>query len=485
MSDNLKHQAVSGIKWNAIGKFGHQGIQFFVSLVLARLLAPEEFGLISMLLIFMSIANVFIDSGLGLALIQKKECSDVDFSTVFYFNIAVSLFFYLLLFFLAPLIANFYNQPIAENLTRLQALIFFINSFGMVQGSILARELNFRKINLINLAGVLVSAIVAIIMAINNFGVYSIVGQHIAYAIVTNAIYWITSDWVPKTGFNKASFKKMFGFSSKILISNIFERIYASVDSLLVAKIFSPVQLGYYSRAQTTRDLPINNTTNLLTSTLFPVLSKMKTKEHLQSATLKIYLLVFYITFPIMMGLIFVAKLFVVVLFSEKWLPSVPMLQILCAGGVVYPLSLILCQAIVARGETGVFLKLEIYKKIIGLISMCIGLSFGMFPFVWSVIISGYICLFLNVFFACKVLNNSILDYFTKLLPTIGTSIIMGACAYAFTLLSIKYLILQLILCISVGVLSYFLLSKLFRINEYIYLEANILDYIRHKFKKG
>ena len=484
MSDNLKHQTVSGIKWNAIGKFGHQGIQFFVSLILARLLAPEEFGLISMLIIFMNIANVFIASGLGLALIQKKDCNDTDFSTVFYFNIVVSLFFYILLFFAAPWIAKFYNQPILVGLTRLQSLVFLINAFGMVQSTILTKELNFKKYNLICIIGVFVSALVAIILAFKGFGVYSIVGQNITYAIVINAIYWITADWAPKAKFSFQSFKKLFGFGSKILASNLIDKIYTSLDSLLIGKIFSPAQLGYYTRALTTKDLPINNTTNLLSSTLFPVFSKVESKEKLRAITLKIYLLVFYIVFPMMLGLIMVAKPFVVVLFSEKWLPSVPLLQILCVGGIGYPLSMVLCQAIIAQGHSGIFLKLEIYKKIIGITAMVVGLSFGMISFVWAVVISSYINTFLNLFFACKTLEDSIIPYLTRLFPTIGVSIIMMVSVYALMLIPINSLILQLILYVSFGIVVYILLSKLFRIKEYLYLESNILEYIRRKFKK-
>jgi teichuronic acid exporter len=274
MENNVRHQVISGVKWNAVGQFGSQGILFFVSIILARILLPEEFGLIGMLFIFTGISTVFIGSGLGAALIKKKNCTNADFSTVFFYNIAVSLVFFVAMFFSAPYIATFYNEPELTNIARITSFLFVINAFGMIQITILQKELQFKTLNMIQIVAVIISAAVSIFMAYNDFGVYSLVWQQIIFALVANLLYWLGSAWKPALVFSKASFRELFGFGSRLLLSALLDQIYVTIDSMLIGKIFNAEQLGYYTRAKSTRDMPVSNSTGILTKIVFPIFAK-------------------------------------------------------------------------------------------------------------------------------------------------------------------------------------------------------------------
>jgi O-antigen/teichoic acid export membrane protein len=480
MGTSVKDSFFKGIFWNAIGKYSHQGISFVVSIILSRILFPAEFGMIAMLTIFTEIAICFIDSGLSVALIQKKECTNKDFSTVFYFNITVSLIFYLILFFTAPFIAKFYELPQLTNITRLVALVFLINSFGTIQSTILKKNLNFKRLNLISIIAVAASAIVAITMALNDFGVYSLVGQHISYAIVSNLLYWFLSDWRPSFTFSKKSFRELFGFGYKLLFSSVIDKIFTQIDSLLIGKIFSANTLGFYTRAKTTKDLPINSTTGIVQSILLPIFSKIDNDEDLAAVGLKIYRLFFYIIAPIMVGLIVTAEPLIITLFSDRWLPSAPWMQIICISGVSYPLSIILCQLILTKGKSGAFLKLEIIKKTLVLLAMIIGLQFGINEFLWCTVIVLYIALYLNLVYAAKALKTiKKTKFITTLLPSLAISIIMGICVFSINYLQIETPWIELIVMVISGILIYVLLSKLFKLWEYVYLKQLIIDKVK------
>ncbi|NLL27636.1 MAG: lipopolysaccharide biosynthesis protein [Bacteroidales bacterium] len=489
MGTSVKDSFFKGIFWNATGKISHQGISFVVSIILSRILVPAEFGMIAMLTIFTEIAKCFIDSGLGAALIQKKDCTSKDFSTVFYFNITVSFIFYLILFFTAPFIAKFYELPELTNITRLIALVFLINSFGTIQSTILSKSLNFKSLNIVAVIAVTVSAIVAIIMSLNGFGVYSIVGQHISYALVSNLLYWILSDWRPSFVFSKKSFRELFGFGYKLLFSAILNQIFTHLDSLLIGKIFSAKSLGLYTRAKTTKDLPINSTTGIVQSILLPIFSKINNDEQLAAVGLKIYRMFFYIISPLMVGLIITAEPFIITLFSDKWLPSAPWMQIICISGITYPLSVTLCHLILAKGKSGTFLKLEIIKKTLTLLAMIIGLYFGINEFLWCTVIASYIGLYLNLIYAANALKTiKKTKFITALLPALAISIIMGICVFGINYLQIGTPWIKLIVMTFIGMLIYVLLSKLFNLWEYGYIKQFIIDkfkeYKEYKAKK-
>ena len=474
MSVSLKKNIISGILWNALGQFGRQGISFFVAIILARILLPAEFGLIGMLLVFSGIADVFINSGLGTALIQKKDANTVDYSTVFYFNVAVSLFFYILLYVSAPAISTFYNEPELLHLTRLMALVFVINAFGTVQSTILTIQLNFKKYNLISLVGVLISAIIALFMAYKNYGVYSLAGQAISYAVVTNILYWFTSKWKPELIFSMSSFRSLFRFASKILLSSLLDKIFTTIDSLVVGKVFNAAQLGYYTRAKATRDLPIVNTTGIISSVFFPVFSKLDNDDELRRYHLRFFSLIAYLVLPLMAGLFVVARPFTVTLFTEKWIESVPMLQIFCLFGPVYPLSVILVQTILVKGKANKFLELDIYKKTVLLIAMGIGAYFGVIPFLVALCLSNFAGFYLNLLFTSKVIGITLGQYVRCLAPSFAVTVLMAVVVYLTGFVDFYSDKLLLIVQSATGILVYVVLSRIFKLSEYNYLVQSL-----------
>ena len=479
MEGNIKKNILYGLKWNAFGQFGRQGLSFAISIVLARILEPREFGLVSMLFIFTGLAAVFIDSGFGGALIQKKELSEKDCSSVFYFNISVSSVLYLGLFFMAPFIARFYRQPELVNLTRIICLVFLINSIGMVQSFLTVKELNFKKNNLIILSGVLVSGIVSLTLAFNHFGAYSIVFQSITYALVTNILYFYFSSWQPKLVFSFTALKSLFGFGSKMLLSSILSNIFMYVDNMWIGKMFNAAYLGYYFRGKSTRDLINNNVSGILSTICFPVFSKLNdNNEELIKYNHKLIRLVAYLIVPVFTGLLMVAKPFVIVVFSEKWLPSVPMLQLFCLAGINYPVSVILVQTIMAKGYSGLNLKLEIIKKSIVVIAMIIGLRFGVMVFLTAMVLESITSLTLSFYYTSKLLKFNIIDLFKDLIPALLLSISMALVLWMVHFVDLKSNLAMLIIMVFAGFIFYIGMSYVFKVKEFF----TLFDVVKAKF---
>jgi teichuronic acid exporter len=471
MSNNLKQQAVSGAKWNMLLNFGRYFITFFLSIILARLLDPEEFGLIGMLTIFTSIAQVFINSGLATALIRAKDVSSEDYSTVFYFNIVVSSFFYVLLYFTAPLISDFYGESELIPLTRLVSLVFLINSFGLIQNAILVKEINFKNQALCNLAGLIVSVIVSAILAFNGFGVYSIAWQAVSQAFITNLLFWVTSKWRPNSGFSLKSFKKLWSFGSKILSTTIVAKIIDNIDNIIIGKMFSAGQLGYYVRAKSTKQLPEQIFTSVLSSTSFAVLSKVNDDDNeLRRLHLHFFKLSSYFFFPIVFGFIAVAEAFIVVLYSDKWLPSVPLFQIIGLASISYFLSALFSQTIMAKGDGTLYFRLNAGKKLLGLLTIPFGIWGGLYQFIIAFVCINIIGLFLDIFFTSRLLNIRITQYLKAMKGSLLISIIMGSFVYLIG--EVEFGNYVWVLCVQMisGISIYVFLSRLFRFEAFFYL---------------
>ncbi|HAM97249.1 MAG TPA: hypothetical protein DCQ26_01455 [Marinilabiliales bacterium] len=475
----VRELTISSVKWNTIGQLGYQGFSIFVSILLARLLSPAEFGLVAMLFIFSEIANAFVNSGLSAALIQRKSISSADCSTIFYFNIGVSFLFYCILFLLAPVIARFYNEPQLVLLIKYYNLAFLIHSFSLIQATLLIKELNYKAQNIIQLIGVFFSGIVAIALAYLGFGVYSLIGQSLTFALTTGILYWLYSNWKPSLVFNKASFLEMYGFGIKVFFVVLLDKVFNAVDNLIIGKIFNANQLGIYNRAKTTKDIPINNITNILTSITYPVFSKIETIAELRKIHNQYLSLISYITMPIMVGLAITAKPFISVVFSDKWLPSVPYLQLFCLFAFIIPLNSIMVNTILSRGKSSKFLKLEVYKKLILLLSMSIGIIWGIKTFLCGLCIGYYISLFSTIHFVVRILEAPFYSIIKILIPSIFLSIFMGLFVFLMTYFPWKSNIIQLLSESLVGIFIYFLLSLFTKQKELIF----IFQLIKNKFR--
>ena len=468
MSESLKSKAISGAKWNWLYNIGSYFISFFLSIILARLLEPCEFGILGMLNIFTAVAMVFINSGFTSALIRENKSSDADFSTIFYYNIVVSHIFYLVLFFTAPLIADFYNEPKLIILTRLVSLVFLINSFGIVQNAILVRELNFKKQTVFSLIGLFVSVIISIIMAFNGYGVFSIVAQVLSQAIVTNLLLWFYADWKPKGGFNKVSFKRLWKFASQILATNIIIRVIDNIDSILIGKIFSATNLGYYVRAKSTKQIPEQILVGTLNTTAFAILSKInQDEEKFRTMHLKLFNLCVYGFFPVAFGLIGISKSFTILIYSAKWIPAVPILQTIALTSIPLFLEALFMQTIMAKGEGKVYFKLNAFKKLIGLLTIPFGLFWGLYPFLFAYLFISFVGLLLNIYFTSKLIQISKKKYIITMLLPLLMSLIMLTLVLFTSKLNIQSHLILLIIQLIIGFLTYTILSILFKVKEF------------------
>lgn len=468
MPDNLNKDTIKAVKWSFVERFGQQGIQFIVSIYLARLLLPAEFGLIAMLSIFIAFGNSFIDSGFQKALIQKKELTHVDECSVFYFNIFIALIVSGLMFISAPLISQFYDQPQLIAITRALSLVFLFISFGLVQDSLLAKNLDFKTVSKINLSSSILSGISSVVMALNGFGVWSLVVLHIGSTLFRTVFLWLFSSWRPALMFSFGSLKSMFSFGSRLFIVSLTNSVFGNIYQVIIGKFFSVSSLGFYSRAKTLSMYPVTVVTSVVNQVSFPVFSKIQNdKIRLKNYMRKTLTMLTMVTFPLMIGVAVVAKPLIIILLTEKWLPSVPFFQMLCVVGILYPIGAVNMNALNAHGRSDLFLKVNIINKALIVLVLIITYRYGITAMITGQIINAFIEYYLNTYYSGKHLNYTIGMQTKDMLPSLSVAIVMGALVY-----SLKYFILEndlvlLITQISSGIVIYTGLCFIFKIKAF------------------
>ncbi|MDR3245500.1 MAG: lipopolysaccharide biosynthesis protein [Prevotellaceae bacterium] len=478
--DNLKSKTTKGIFWSSIQTFSTQGIQFVIGIILARLLMPSDYGLIGMLGVFTAISGTFVNSGFSSALVRKQNCSEEDFSTVFYFNIIVAVFFYFVLFFTSPLIAAFYDVPALETITKVVALNLVINSFTIVQQAKLTKKIDFKTQMKASLLAVIISGIVGIIMAYNGFGVWALVVQILAGSFISTIMLWYYSKWRPKTGFSKKSFKELFGFGSKLLASGLLDTIYNNIYTIVIGKKFSQVELGYYTRASGLAQFPSSNITSILQRVTFPVLSTIQDDEdRLRVSYRKLLKLSAFIIFPLMVGLAALADPFIRFLLTDKWQDTIILLQIICFSMMWYPIHAINLNLLQVKGRSDLFLRLEIIKKIVGIIILVITIPLGLIAMCVGMIFSSVICLAINTYYTGKLINVGFFKQMKDLLPILIYSLTMGLLVFGITKM-IHSNFISLITGVLLGITYYFCIAKLTKSPELI----EIKNLLPNKFKK-
>jgi len=403
--NNLKQKTKLGFFWGTIEQLSMKGAQFVIGLVLARLLLPADYGLIGMLAIFIAIAQTFTDSGFSIALIQKKNRNETDFATTFFFNIGVSIFFFLTLFFTAPYIAIFYNSPELSLLTKVIAFNIILSSFAVVQRAKLTILLDFKTQAKASFSSVIIGGVVGILMAYRGYGVWALVVQSLIRNGSNTFFLWIMSRWVPKPVFSKASFLELFSFGSKLLGAGLLDTIYRNMYLIVIGKVFDARELGFYTRAQQFQKLPSENISNIISRVTFPVMSSIQDdSEKLSTVYRKFIRLSAFIIFPLMAGLAVISEPLIRLLLTEKWILSVPLLQLLSFAGMLYPIHSINLNILKVKGRSDLFLRLEIIKKIIITIAILITFSFGVKVMVIGQIITSYIAFFINTHYSNKMI---------------------------------------------------------------------------------
>ena len=464
---SLKQKTVKGMFWSALGSFSVRGVQFVVMIVMARLLMPKDYGLVGMLAIFIAISDSFINSGFGTALVRKQDRSDADCSTVFYFNIVVSCFFYILLFFAAPFIADFYNEPLLAKLTRVIGLVLIINGFNQVQGALMTARMDFKTSAKISFTSAVVSGGVGLTLAFNDFGCWALVGQQIAAALCRTLLYWYFSKWRPALVYSWKSFRELFGFSSKLLASGLLDTIYGNIYPLIIGKLYSAATLGFYNRAQQFADLPSVNITGIIQGVSYPALCTLQHNDARLATTYRKFIRISaFVIFPLMMGLAGCAKPLIITLVGEKWLFSVLLLQIICFRMVWYPLHAINLNLLIVKGRSDLFLKLEIIKKVIGVFFLIISAPFGIVAMCVGSIFSSFFCLIVNTYYTGKIINVGFFKQMGDISKTIVLSLLMGTLVLCISMFCPTPHIFTLTIAIAAGALFYIATAKMMRFPE-------------------
>lgn len=416
---SLKQQALKGMLWTFIQQMSTQGIGFVVSIILARLLLPQEFGLIALLGIFVAIGNVLINSGLSQSLIRTENPTDDDFSTVFFFNIIISIFMYIIIFFIAPFIANFYNQPLLTDITRVYGIVFIISAFSIIQNTRLVKEMNFKKQTIINIPSLIIGSAVGITMALNGFGVWSLVWSAISRNAALSIQLWWWSPWMPSFRFNKEKIKQHLGFGYKLTLSGIIGTLFQDIYTIIIGKFFDPIQVGFYNRADTIKQLPVSNFSAVLHTVTFPLFSKIQNDDvKLKNAYKKILQMSIFLIAPTLLFMSALAEPLFRFLLTEKWLPAVPYFQILCFSGILYPIHAYNLNILTVKGRSDLFLKLEIIKKILVIVVILISFQWGIFGLLYGSVIGSVLALVINTYYTGKFIHYSTFEQLKDLLPT-------------------------------------------------------------------
>lgn len=453
----LTEKTVSGIKWNAIGRFSTQGISFVIGLLLARKLSPSDYGVVGMLSIFFAIAQTFIDSGFGSALIRKKDCSDEDFSTAFYFNIAVGIVSFITLFLSAPYIARFFDTPILLDVTRVLSVNLFINSLTIVQHAKLNAAIDFKSQAKVSLLSTLVSGGVGLSMAYLGFGVWSLVYQSVSLAIVRAILLWHMTQWRPQRVFSRESFQYLFGFGSKILSASLLHTVYANLTTILIGKFYTAKDLGYYSRGESLATLPSSNITSILQSVTYPILSKIQDDDaRLIQAYRKYISMTSMVIFFGMCLLAALAKPFILTLLTEKWANSIIYLQVFCFAWMFDHLCALNLNILYVKGRTDLVLRLEIIKKIISITMIIASIPFGVLAICISRAIYTQIAVIINTYYTGKLYGLGYLDQVRDFIKYLLYSLVAVSPAFllAYTSLnSIAVLIIGSLLACAIYLL--------------------------------
>ena len=453
----LKKQTISGVKWNAIGRFSTQGVSFVIGLLLARKLSPSDYGVVGMLGIFFAIAQTFIDSGFGSALIRKKDCSDEDFSTAFYFNIAVGIISFITLFLSAPYIARFFNTPILLDVTRVLSVNLFINSLTIVQHAKLNAAIDFKSQAKVSLLSTLVSGGVGLSMAYLGFGVWSLVYQSVSLAIVRAILLWHMTQWRPQRVFSRESFQYLFGFGSKILSASLLHTVYANLTTILIGKFYTAKDLGYYSRGESLATLPSSNITSILQSVTYPILSKIQDDDaRLIQAYRKYISMTSMVIFFGMCLLAALAKPFILTLLTEKWANSIIYLQVFCFAWMFDHLCALNLNILYVKGRTDLVLRLEIIKKIISITMIIASIPFGVLAICISRAIYTQIAVIINTYYTGKLYGLGYLDQVRDFIKYLLYSLVAVSPAFllAYTSLnSIAVLIIGSLLACAIYLL--------------------------------
>jgi teichuronic acid exporter len=473
----LKRKTVKGFFWSSLESLFSQGQGIIFGIFLARMLSPAEFGLIGMITVFISLAQVFVDSGLSQSLIRKQNCTYLDYSTVFWVNLIIGLISYIIIWFASPFIAQFYGKPTLVLLTRITSLVILIGSVTLIQQTILTKEIDFKTITKSSTIGTFISGVMSLILAYYGFGVWSLVWRTIINQFVRSAILWNHNRWWPKFNCSKLILKDHFAFSSKILLISIVAAVYKSFYNLIIGKNYSDKVLGYFTNADQYSSVPSNTISSITSRVSYPVLSEIQNNDDLlRSSIKKLIINVMYISFVIMFGLVAIAKPLFVLVLGEKWLPSVLIFQVLCIAYAITPMHGINQNLMKIKGRSDLFLKTEIIKYIFLTPLLVLGAIFGINALIAGIVIFYWVGYVINAMYSKRLLGYSIIAQTIDFLPVMIVALVPAILTWSLdSLFSMKYIVLlavQIILYPALVVL----ISILFKVPSFFELKQILSD---------
>ncbi|WP_303804902.1 lipopolysaccharide biosynthesis protein [Ruminococcus flavefaciens] len=475
---------VTNLIWRLGERFGAKMVQFLVQMILAKMLAPEIWGTIGLILIFIEVLQVFIESGLGNALIQKKDADDLDFSTVFYFNCVICGAAYLLMFFAAPLIAWFYKAPELTSAIRVMSLVLVVSGLKNVQQAYVSKNMLFKRFFFATLIGTVTAAVIGIAMAYFGFGLWAIIAQNLINVTIDTCILWITVKWRPKRAFSFQRLKQLYSFGWKLFASSLMEVIYLKLRGLIIGKKYSKEDLAYYTYGEYFPQFITSILNSSIDSVLLPSMSSVQdSRENVKNMTRRAIKIGTYILMPFMVGIMVCAGPVVRIVLTEDWLPVIPYLRILCISYAFMPIHTANLNAIKAIGRSDTYLKLEIIKKFVDFASILATMFISVKAMVYGVLVASIISQVINAWPNKKLLGYSYLEQVADMIPQIIASTIMGAVIYIINLVDIHYL-LMLAIQIPLGVIVYIICSKLMHIDSFDYLLDVIKSLLNRKKDK-
>lgn len=479
MPESLKNKTVKGVGWSFVDNIANSGITFLVGLVLARLLTPAEYGIMAMITIFIAISTSIVDSGFSNALIRKQDAGRVDYSTVFFFNLGVSAVLYAVLYVGAPGIAVFFKEPLLRDVMRVIGWVLIINALAIIPRTLFVKAVNFRTQTKVSLIASLSSGAVGIGMALGGMGVWSLVGQQLSRQLMNTVFLWVYGKWRPSLEFSVRSFKELFGFGSKLLLSGLLSTVFQEIYALVIGRFYTSAQLGQYTRAQQFNTIFSSNLTAVVQRVSYPVLSCIQDEPaRLKEAYRRVIKVTMLVTFACMLGLAAVAKPLIVLLIGEKWLPAVGFLQIMCFYGMLYPLHSLNLNMLQVKGRSDLFLRLEVVKKIIAVGPLMLGVFVSIKWMLAGSVVTSFVAYFLNSYYSADLVDYPTREQITDWLPTFLVSLLVSAAMWSLSLTALPYPLLLPLQCVA-GLALAILIYERLRLPEYMEVRQLALSAFR------
>lgn len=474
------NQIFSSLFWKVLERGGAQGVSFIVSIILARLLTPKEYGVIAIVLIFINLANIFVQSGFNTSLIQKRNVDNLDYSTVFIFSLFLSAFLYVLLYFSSPTIAEFYAQPLLVPVIRVLALTLFFGSVNSIQIAIASREMQFKKLFYSNTVAVFLSGAVGIILAYNDFGVWALVGQQLTMQIVLTIVMWFSVNWRPQIIFSFERLRGLFSYGWKILLASFIDGLYVDLRTLVIGRFYTPADVGFYDKGKQFPTVIVNNLDGSIQSVMLPTYASFQDdKVRVKNIMKRSISTSSYIVMPMMVGLAIVAEPMVNLILTETWLPIVPILRIYCIIYGIRPILTANTQAIKGLGHSDIFLKVEFLVKSFSTAILILSLNTGIVGIAWGVVLSNLIALVIYTYPNSKLIDYHLYDMIKDILPSVLLSLAMGILIYPLKVTGLSSTML-LLTQVLIGTIIYLLLSIVFKVDTFTYL-VNMLKSVKKK----